>query len=260
MIVRAVLEPAYVLHRRRWRDTSLIIDTFSLNHGRGALVARGARRPKARLAGLLQPFTALELSWYQRGDLGTLTGAEGHGGIRLAGRALISGFYVNELLVRLLARHDPHPAIYAAYERVLGGLAGAGGVARVEQQALRRFERVLLDETGYGLTLSHDVHGQPIDPEADYDYHPRRGAQRAGHTVREGDEVKSARIRGRTLLALDRGELDDSAVLREGRDLMRVAIAACLGGRPLQSRALFRRSLRARPETGFRDTRDDEGG
>lgn len=239
--MRVTLEPAYVLHRRPWRDSSLILDIFSLGQGRGALVARGARRPTARLHGLLQAFNPLQLSWSQHGELGTLTGAEGRGGLGLQGRALISGFYINELLMKLLARHDAHPGLYRAYEGVLAELAAAGPAPESarEQRALRLFEKILLDETGYGLVLDHDADGAPIDPAAEYDYYPERGPVAAGVSAPRGI-AGAARVGGRSLLALARGELEDPAILREVRGLMRLALGACLGGRPLHSRALFR--------------------
>lgn len=243
---RVLLEPAYVLHRRPWRDSSLILEVLSAGYGRCSLVARGARRPKARLHGVLQPFGALLASWTMRGELGTLTGAEGRGGLALQGRALISGFYLNELLMKLLARHDPHPRLFAAYEHALGELGACGAAPeageRREQRALRLFEKVLLEEIGYGLVLDHEVEsGAPIAGEAEYDYYPERGPVAAMSGVRDaGGQAGSLRLRGRSLIALDRGELDDADILREARGLMRLALGACLGNRPLHSRALFR--------------------
>jgi len=242
--MRVTLEPAYVLHRRPWRDSSLILDIFSLTQGRCSLVARGARRPKARLHGLLQAFNPLLLSWSQQSDLGTLIGAEGHGRLGLQGRTLISGFYVNELLMKLLARHDAHPELYQAYERVLAELAAAGAApgGAAEQRALRLFEKTLLDETGYGLVLDRDAEGAPVDSGADYDYYPERGPVPVMTGVRERvDSTRCARVSGRSLLALAQGEFDDdAATLREVRGLMRLALGVCLGGRVLHSRTLFR--------------------
>lgn len=244
--MRVTLEPAYVLHRRAWRDSSLIVDCFTAGHGRVALVARGARRPKGRLHGVLQPFGPLLVSWSMRGELGTLTAAEGAGWLSLGGRALISGFYANELLMRLLERHDAHPGLFRAYQALIAALA-AGGDSRHEERALRLFEKSLLDEIGYGLVLDHDAaSGAPIEDDAEYDYYPDRGpvgAAAAG--VREDAgryraPAGAVRLRGRSLLALARGELDDPASLREVKHLMRVALAVRLGPRPLHSRALFR--------------------
>lgn len=257
--MRVTLESAYVLHRRPWRDSSLILDVLTSGHGRLALAARGARRPKARLHGLLQPFSPLLLSWSMRGDMGTLTGAEGAGGLALRGRALISGFYVNELLTKLLARHDAHPGLFVAYGQVLRALAApdespdeSPGEDWREQRALRLFEKALLGEIGYGLVLDHEVtSGAPIADDEEYDYYPDRGpvgvgAGRVdgvrevapGFTIAPGG--RALRLRGRTLSALARGELEDVESLREVKGLMRLALGVCLGHRPLHSRALFR--------------------
>jgi len=257
--VRVALDPGYVLHRREYRDSSLILEALTRDHGRVALVARGARRPKARLNGLLQPFSPLLISWSGRGDLGTLTGAEPNGAATLRGRMLISGLYLNELLMKLLTRHDPHPGLFAAYETVLRELGG-GGAAEPddwrEQRALRLFEKALLREIGYGLVLDHDIAtGAPIAAEADYDYQPERGpveVSEPSHGVREPAAMPSAaerfpgiiggvRVRGRSLISLASGVLDDAESLRDIKRLMRVIISVCLDHRPLHSRALTRR-------------------
>lgn len=239
-MMRALLTPAYVLHRIPYRDSSLIIEVMTAEHGRFALVARGARRPKARLHGLLQPFTPLLLSWSGRGEMGTLNDAEGRGVMLLQGRALISGFYLNELLMKLLVRHDAHALLFDAYERALRELAlchDAPDRERREQRALRLFEKTLLDEIGYGLVLDHEVvAGTPIRAGAEYDYYPDRGPVDVGTTV---DGANALRLRGSSLIALAQGALDDEC-LREVRALMRMVIGACLAQRPLHSRALFR--------------------
>jgi len=254
--LKAVLEPAYVLHHRPYRDSSLILDMLTAAHGRIALVARGARRPKARLHGALQPFQPLLASWILRGDLGTLTAAEARDGGGLHGRVLISGFYVNELLLRLLHRHDPHPRLFDAYEAVLRGLsaAGASGAAETdEQSALRLFEMALLRETGYGLVLDHEAGGgEPIRADAVYYYYPERGPVREDRAaapramIREAANEYAARDRpvrlhGASLRALARGELRETLHLHEAKRLMRAVLDTRLGGRPLASRSLFRR-------------------
>lgn len=251
--MRVMLDPGYVLHRREYRDSSLILELLTRDHGRVALVARGARRPKARLNGLLQLFTPLLISWSGRGELGTLTGAEPNGPVTLRGRTLISGFYLNELLMKLLTRHDPHPGLFAAYETVLNELAtceATGDVDHREQRALRLFERTLLSEIGYGLVLDHEiVTKDPISGDAEYDYLPERGPVRIGDAVPGVQEEASVsavapslgvRLHGSSLISLARGELHDSNSLRETKRLMRVIIGICLDHRPLHSRALTR--------------------
>jgi DNA repair protein RecO (recombination protein O) len=258
--VRITLEPAYVLHARPWRDSSLIVELFTITQGRIAAAARGARRPKSRLQGLLQPFRPLLVCAAGRGEVATLSGAElrlpGGRLLALQGRTLISGFYLNELLMKLLARHDPHPRLFEAYEAALAALGDAKpGAATAddpepaavrEQGALRRFERLLLSEIGYGLVLDHDVaSGAPIDAAAEYEYHPERGpvAVETFTGIRETEALRpraGVRLRGSTLLALACGDLSDPESLREARRLMRMALGICLNGQPLRSRELFR--------------------
>ena len=156
---KVVLEPAYVLHHRPYRDSSLLLEMLTSGYGRVALIARGARRPKSHLHGLLQPFQPLFASWSMRGELGTLTAVEGRDGAGPRGRTLISGFYMNELLMRLLHRHDPHPQLFAVYESALRGLAVTGLPASAEQTVLRMYELTLLRELGYGLVLDHEIMG-----------------------------------------------------------------------------------------------------
>lgn len=269
MHVMTQLEPAYVLHHRPYRDSSLILDVMTAAHGRIALVARGARRPKSRLHGTLQPFQPLLASWIMRGDLGTLTAAEARDGGGLRGRVLISGFYVNELLMRLLHRHDPHPRLFTAYEAVLRDLAAApsGAPHAGEQPALRLFEMALLRETGYGPVLDHDVAaGDPIRADAVYYYYPERGPIREdavalrpgiqeaaqGYVMRD----RPVRLHGASLLALARGELCETLHLHEAKRLMRAILDTRLGGRPLASRSLFRRRSGAGPGRVAEDVMD----
>jgi DNA repair protein RecO (recombination protein O) len=267
---QALLEPAYVLHYRPYRDSSLLLELLTPAHGRVALIARGARRPKSRLHGLLQPFQPLLASWSLRRELGTLTAVEARDGAGLRGRALMSGFYVNELLMRLLHRHDPQPQLFAAYETVLQALAG--GVApsperspppeAAGQTALRLFELALLRELGYGLVLEHDVAGDPIRAEAVYHYYPERGpVYETAAAVREEimedyGNPAAVRVHGGSLLALAAGRLLDPRDLQEAKRLMRAVLHRRLGGRPLASRALFRRPSGAQPDGGPEDTAD----
>jgi DNA repair protein RecO (recombination protein O) len=254
--MRVTLNPGFVLHRREYRDSSLILELLTRDHGRVAVVARGARRPKARLNGLLQLFTPLLVSWAGRGDLGTLTGAEPNGASTLRGRTLISGFYLNELLMKLLTRHDPHPGLFDAYDRVLRELSACAVSTSEtdlpEQRALRLFEKTLLAEIGYGLVLDRDIAtGAPISEDAQYDYHPERGPVRVENGALEvrdpGGPSRASpsphsgvRLHGRSLVSLAAGELHDPESLRESKRLMRVVIGVCLDHRPLFSRALAR--------------------
>lgn len=259
MTSRVVLEAAYVLHRRPYRDSSLIIDALTAQHGRVALVARGARRAGSRLRGVLQSFRPLLLSWAGRGELGTLTGAEACGGSGLPGAALVNGFYVNELMMRLMPRHDPYPGLYTAYETVVGRLAEetADRCGKRDERALRLFEKTLLRELGYGLALERDaLQGAPIRAEALYYYYLERGAVPLGEASVSGAPRGGAvELHGQSLLALAREELDDERSLREVKRLMRAALAAHLGDRPLHSRSLLHRPPATRSLQGNRAPR-----
>ena len=230
--MRAQLEPAYVLHRRPYRETSLLVEALTREHGRVGLVARGAQGDRSRLRGTLQPFVPLLLSWSGQQELMSLTGAEGAGGGTLPGRALLSGFYLNELLIRLLPRLDPHPAIYDAYVEALAGLARR----EVEEAVLRVFEKRLLGSLGYGLVLGGaDCTGNPLDPEGTYRYQVETGAI-PGDSSGEG-----VTVRGATLLAVAEERVGDQRSAREAKQLMRYVLQHYLGDRPLESRSLFRR-------------------
>ncbi len=230
--MRVLLQPAFILHRRPYLNTSLLLETFSREQGRLGLVARGASAPRSRLKGLLQPFTPLLLSWTGAGELATLTGAEEAGRpVPLPPNRVLAGLYVNELLVRLLPRQDAQPGLFAAYEAVLAELATADG----EEPPLRRFEKKLLEELGYGLTLDREAaSGVPIVAEERYRYVLDRGPLAASQS-RTGVPIS-----GRGLLALRDGILVDPTVLKEVKRLTRAALAEQLRGRTLKTRELYR--------------------
>src|SRR5512145_1710613 len=157
-------QPAFVLHTYPFRETSLIVEVFSRDFGRVALMARGARRPRSALRGLLLAFQPLELGWAGRGEVQTLMKAEWQGGQPLlTGRALFCGYYLNELLMHLLPREDAHERLFSVYAETLRRFAG-----RLQEADLRCFERALLQELGYGLTLERDAKGAPIDAAGYY--------------------------------------------------------------------------------------------
>lgn len=239
--MRVALQPAYILHSRPYRDSSAILEVFCAEHGRFSLVAKGARR-KARggsNAALLQPFIPLLLSFFGRGEMKTLTHVESAGEApMLKGERLFSGLYVNELLMRLLHRHDPHPALFAAYSEALGELSTANRV----DGALRRFEFLLLDDLGYSFDLRADGRtGELLQENAWYHYHPDYGL-----VEREGvADPGRPSYAGRELMLLSRGEYAGEARLTAKR-LARQALAVHLGESPLKSRDLFR-SYRKQP-------------
>jgi DNA repair protein RecO (recombination protein O) len=228
-------EPAFVLHQYPWKETSLVIEAFSRQVGRVALVARGARRPASPLRGVLRAFEPLQLSWFGGAELRTLHGAERVGGFPfLRGAALMCGFYLNELILRLLPRDDPHERLYGAYEHTLRELAEGGDAEPI----LRRFEKYLLQEMGYALPLGVDADtGIAVEPGASYHYVIERGPIRPGE-VDPGE--KRLELRGKTLLDLVMDDYTDPVTLQQGKLLMRMLITHYLGERPLYSRQLLR--------------------
>lgn len=220
-------EPAFILHTRPYRETSLIVDAFSRRHGRLALVARGARRPMSSIKARLLAFQPLELSWFGKGALRTLHDAEWQGGdLRLAGSALMCGFYLNELLLRLLPPEDPHEPLYDRYAGTLAELS-AGTVA---EPVLRRFELDLLSGLGYAQTLGHTAEGVPVEPDCRYAYVFDHGVAEDG---------PGPRYAGKTLLDLESGRYDDPRTLAEGKQFMRTLLNHYLGDKPLLTRQLL---------------------
>ncbi len=232
--MRVQLQPAYILHQRPYRDTSALLEVFTAEQGRISLVGKGVRRRSrgGSSAALLQPFTPLLLSFSGRSELRTLTQVEAAGAARvLRGEYLYSGLYLNELLVRLLHKNDPHPALFAAYGEALDTLQ-AGGVM---DSVLRRFELGLLDELGYSFSLSEEGHrGAPLRPEAWYVFEPDVG-------LVEAPPGASPAYPGADLLALAEGDFSGPAA-QTAKRLMRAALAVHLGSAPLRSRELFRRN------------------
>src|SRR5512143_1918656 len=233
-------EPGFVLHTYPFKETSVVAEVFTRNHGRVALIARGARRPASALRGLMQPFSPLLLSWFGKAELKTLHAAEWQGGLLVPqGRALMCGFYLNELLLRLLARGDAHELLYDRYLETLDQLAGDAGAADCEratcfERILRRFEKNLLSEIGYGATFDVDADsGTPVQAQARYVFQPERGALRASGQP-------GCPVSGQTLLDLAADRFERQATLVEAKTLMRALINHTLGAKPLYTRQLLR--------------------
>lgn len=235
-------QAAYVLHLHPYSETSLVVDVFTRDHGRVPLLARGARRPRSAMRGMLMSFQPLELGWFGGGEVKTLANVEWLGGMPLlGGRCLLLGYYLNELLLKMLPREDPHGALFDAYAAALRALA-AGAADAPE---LRRFEKTLLKELGYGLTLDVEMEtGLPVLAEREYTYLIERGPvarvpgeQRTG----SGDTTPAAvpGLRGKTLLDMAADDYADPRTRIESRQLMRQLIAHHMGGKPLQSRRVF---------------------
>jgi DNA repair protein RecO (recombination protein O) len=226
-------EPGYVLHAHPYSETSLLVEMFSRRHGRLPLVAKGARRPSSPLRGSLLAFQPLIVAWSGRGEVRTLVRCEWLGGHPLPrGDRLLCGFYLNELLLRLLPREDARLFDhYAASVRLLAGDSAAGAV-------LRSFERRLLQELGYALTLDRDAAtGAPIEPDRLYRYEPERGPV----PILNGAAAEErGGVRGHVLLALARDDFADPATAQVAKQLMRTLIDHRLDRQPLHSRAIFR--------------------
>lgn len=230
--MRISLDPAYVLHSRPYRESSLLLEAMSREHGRVGLVARGARGAKSRWKNILQPFRPLLLSWTQRGELGTLTGADQVASPPpLMGEMLFCGLYANELMIRFLQRSDPHSVLFDHYQRLLAQLTAGEGV----QPLLRIFEKDLLESAGFGMQLEFE-HGTecPISADAWYLYAPESGPIR--HQPGQARDEKL--VSGSALLALKSGQIKE-ADLKELKYLMRRLIRNHLGGKPIASQSLF---------------------
>lgn len=226
--MRVDLEPAFILHTRAYRETSLLVDALTAQHGRIGLLARGVRSAKGQpMRALLQPLQPVLLSWTGRGDLPMLRAADAASLMpKVAGDAVLAGFYANELLLRLLPRDDPHPALFQRYAVLLGDLAGEAPLS----WTLRRFERDLLEDLGYGLMLDQDAQGAELLPEARYRYDPDLGP-----TALAAAGAGGASVSGAALLALAADEQPDADRLGELRRMMRRVLLERLGGRGLQA-------------------------
>ncbi len=228
---RVTQVPAFVLHTYPFRETSLIVEAFTGQYGRIAWVARGARRAGSAMRGLLLPFQPMAASWGGRGELRTLHKVEWIGGLPpLGATPLLCGLYVNELLLRLLRREDPHEQLFEDYARVLVELSGGGGLSAT----LRRFERALLAGIGYGLVLDRDASsGAAIDPGARYVYQVG-----IGPVPVDGDR-EGIELMGQTLIDMAQDRYDAQS-LQESKLLTRHVLAHYLGDQPLHTRDLLR--------------------
>ncbi len=223
---------AFVLHGYPYRETSLLIEVFTRPFGRVSMVARSARSPRSPLRGVLLAFQPLGLSWFGKSELRTLARAEWIGGHPpLRGEALLCGFYLNELLLRLLAREDPHEALFSKYQEALRRLATDPDPAA----ALRSFEKALLRELGYAMPLERDsASGGRIDPAKSYRYDPERGPVEANGSGAE------PLVSGRTLLDIARDDYGSAETQQQAKALMRALINHRLEYQPLRSRQIFR--------------------
>ncbi|MFZ2300295.1 MAG: DNA repair protein RecO [Gallionella sp.] len=225
-------ELAFVLHSYPFRETSLILDVFSRKHGRLPIMARGARRPRSVLRGVLLNFQPLQLSWFGKGEVRTLHNAEWQGGQPyLQGTALMCGFYLNELLLNLLARDDPHEQLFDYYRATLLRLAHETDHAAT----LRCFEKHMLQELGYALVLDREAgNGNAIQAEVCYRYAVERGA------LPDDDAQTGLPVLGKTLLDMAADDYADSLTAQQSKQLMRMLLNHHLGGKTLHTRELIK--------------------
>lgn len=240
-------EPAFVLHARPWRETSFLVEVLSAEHGRVGLLARGVQGPRRHaLRAALQPLQYIRFDAVQKGELAQLRAAEAlDAAPLLVGEAMLAGFYLNELVLRLAPRLDPHPELYAAYAVTRERLRAVEPLA----WTLRRFERDLVEALGFGFAFDTDGDGAPVDPAARYRLDPEHGPRRL--SLDRGHDDRSHAPTGRALLALAADRMPDSDDLADLRRAMRAVIAFHLGGRGLKSWELLADLGRlSRPRTG----------
>jgi DNA repair protein RecO (recombination protein O) len=234
---RVWLAPVYVLHQRAYRDTSRIVEVLTYEQGRLTLFARGANGSKSTLKAVLRPFQRLLVSWSGKGEACQLVGAEIDGtATALPNERLMSGFYLNELIMKLTERCDPHPEIFAAYSACVEALCSGAP----EEENLRRFEKRLLDNLGYGLELSRTPDGDPVAVDGYYKFQAQRGPQPC---VADAPDA----VYGRSLADLEAEAFADARSLKDAKRVLRAALDVCLDGRALKSREVMLAMRRRAP-------------
>ncbi len=224
-----VRDVAYVLSATPYRETSLVVELFSREHGRVPVVAKGAKRAGSALRAVLMQFQPVGVVWSGLGELRTLNSAEWLGGVEAPrGDALLCAFYTNELLLRMLAREDAHPALFDAYAETLVELSGGAPL----DETLRRFEWQLLRQTGHAPALDIDAEGVPIKGEWRYRWTPSAGFVAAEPGAEHG-------VAGTTLIDLAAGKLASPESRSEAKYLARAILSHQLDGHPLRTRQIL---------------------
>ena len=226
-------QPAFVLHQRPYRNTSVIVDIFSRDFGRLSVIAKGAKQKKSSLKSILQNFQLLNLSWVRRSELGTLTSAEFHGStIYLEQEAIYPALYLNELIIRLIPTFDTMPELFDAYHDTLRALSGDIST----QVVLRLFEKQLLQSLGYEIHLSHDAEShKSIEPHKYYSYIPE-----LGFVETLFQESNKMQFKGEHLIAFEAGNIKREDILRTAHRLTHINLKLLLGDKPLKSRELYK--------------------
>jgi DNA repair protein RecO (recombination protein O) len=253
---RVVLQPAYVLHLKPYRDTSALVELITPEHGRMGLVARGIKGPTSKLRSVVQPFSPILVSWSGRGELPSLTGAEPQGrALLLKAEALACGLYMNELTMRLTHRAEPQIELFSVYDVSLRQLCTPQQCEWAGlhlQQVLRQFEIKLLQCLGYGLLLGEEAgnaKGKKVRSDLSYDFQLE-----IGPVVLDDphQEIFGIKVSGKTLLALAHNRLHEYRtemdIYKEAKHLLRFVLDRYLGNKPLLSRQLLRRKT-ALPES-----------
>jgi DNA repair protein RecO (recombination protein O) len=228
--IRQENQQVYVLHSYPFKETSLIVELFTREFGRIAVVAKGARRPRSALRGMLQSFQSLLATWSGKAELKTLYSLEWHAGLLvLPGQSLMCGFYLNELLLRLLPRDDAHEALFDEYGRTLKLLS-----ASAEENAiiLRRFELFLLQQLGYAVPLTHNIHDEAVKPNQLYFYVPEIGPLTSIHEAQQN----GVQLSGQSLLAMANNDYSSVTTQQQSKQLMRLLINYYLGEQVLHTR------------------------
>ena len=229
-IFKQTAQAVYILHSYPFKETSLVVELFSKEFGRIAAVAKGARRPHSAMRGMLQSFQMLDGAWSGKNELKTLHSLDWSAGLTLLkGEALMCGFYMNELLLRLLPREDAHESLFAYYQTALKTLAESQNLAIT----LRRFELKLLQEMGYAVPLLQDENDMAIEADMNYRYEAEYGACELGATK------NGIQLSGKTLLDMARDDYADSITQSQSKQLMRYLLAHYLGDKPLHTRQLL---------------------
>lgn len=231
---RIEFQSAYILHTRPYQETSLLLEAFTPDFGRISLIAKGAKRPKAHNRGALQPFVPLLISCVGRGELLTLKNFDSQTPHHLIGQRLISGFYLNELLMRLIHRFDPHSELFLTYRETLLKLEQG----YPEEETLRLFEKKLLETMGYALQLTKDAEtGSAVEPHQLYSFDPERGPTLIQQI--SSSKMHLSIFKGKSLLDFAEGKLTEISTLNDIKRLMRHALSIHLGSKPLETRRLF---------------------
>jgi DNA repair protein RecO (recombination protein O) len=236
--MRVESEPGFILHTIPYRETSLLVDIFTLNHGRLRCVAKGFRKPnKKGIAKTLFPYTEHHFQWQGRGELKTLTQADPiQAPVFLKQESLFVGLYINELLYKLLHQNDPHQSLYEFYRQLMTQQS----TSEIQQPVLRRFEMLLLEELGYGLVLDSEAEtGQAVSSEHLYYYIPDQGLK----LIQDQTADNLHAFSGADIMALCQGQLEQQSVLRAAKKLTRQVIDFYLDGKELNSRELYRQHL-----------------